>query len=130
MAMLGSVVTRDMFENRIYGGAPAKDLTDKLGPQFEARTINQKLNKLNEILRKFEAKHPEYVGQLLAVAISPDSRRDDFTYFNVAERTYTQRLSEAEVAFLKANTPLVKFIPDGAPPLFEPGVPAHCSGPG
>lgn len=31
MAMLGSVVTKDMDHNRIYAGTPAKDITDKVG---------------------------------------------------------------------------------------------------
>lgn len=32
MAMVGSVVTKDMLPNHIYAGVPAKDMTDKMGP--------------------------------------------------------------------------------------------------
>ncbi len=34
MAMLGSLVTKDMEANRTYAGTPAKDMTEKLGPQY------------------------------------------------------------------------------------------------
>ncbi|MBE7454043.1 MAG: hypothetical protein HS111_35925 [Kofleriaceae bacterium] len=34
MAMVGSVITRDMAANRVYAGAPAVDVTAKVGPQF------------------------------------------------------------------------------------------------
>ena len=30
MALVGSVITSDMEENHIYGGSPAKDLTNKI----------------------------------------------------------------------------------------------------
>ena len=39
MAMVGSVVTRDMAPNHVYGGSPAIDLTAKVGPQFAPVTV-------------------------------------------------------------------------------------------
>ena len=37
MAMAGSVITHDMLPNHIYAGVPARDVTEKMGEQFEPR---------------------------------------------------------------------------------------------
>ena len=42
MAMVGSVITRDMAPNHVYGGAPAVDLTAKVGPQFGPVTVDRR----------------------------------------------------------------------------------------
>jgi len=119
MALVGSVVTRDMLPNHVYAGVPAKDVTDKLGFQFEARSVGQKAAKLQEIIDKFIEENPEYNGQL-AVIRSPNERREGVCCFDVSRRTYTRTYSKAEVAFLKAHVPLIKFTPDGEPPFVEP----------
>lgn len=118
MALLGSVITRDMLPNRVYGGAPAKDVTDKVGPQFAPRTVAEKAATLRELIARFEAKHPELAGQLEVVTAS-DQLRPGVTCFDVRDRTYTRTYSQAEVAFLKAHVPLVKFTPAGAPPFVQ-----------
>lgn len=112
MAMLGSVITRDMLPNHVYAGVPAKDMTDKMGRQFEERSVEQKAAKLQELIDRFVAEHPQYAGQL-AVVRSPDERRDGMCCFDVSRRTYNKTYGEAEVAFLKKHTPLVKFTPSG-----------------
>ncbi|MBK9129033.1 MAG: acyltransferase [Phycisphaerales bacterium] len=119
MAMLGSVVTRDMLPNHVYAGVPAKDMTDKLGPQFERRTIEQKAAVLEKLIAEFVAARPEFAGQLRVVG-SPDERRPDVCCFDVSRRTYNKGYRPAEVAFLKQHTPLVKFVPDGEPPFITP----------
>ena len=118
MALAGSVVTRDMLPNHIYGGVPASDLTDKLGGQFEKRTVDAKAAKLRELIDAFSARHPEYAGMLLVVT-SPDEIRPGVCCFDVSRRVYTKTRSEAEVAFLKAHVPLVKFTPLGEPSFVE-----------
>lgn len=112
MAMVGSVVTKDMLPNHVYAGVPARDVTDKLGPQFEERTVEQKAARLQELIDRFVDKNPCYKGQL-AVARSEAELRDDVCCFNVSNRTYNKRHAPAEVAFLKAHVPLVKFTPAG-----------------
>jgi acetyltransferase-like isoleucine patch superfamily enzyme len=119
MAMVGSVVTKDMLPNHIYAGVPATDMTDKLGTQFEERTVEQKAARLQEILDAFLLSHPEYRGQIKVVQ-APDARIEGITCFDVSTRTYTRTYSWAEVAFLKAHVPLIKFTPDGAPPFVIP----------
>jgi acetyltransferase-like isoleucine patch superfamily enzyme len=119
MALLGSVITKDMLPNHIYAGVPARDVTDKFGPQFETRSIEQKAIKLQELVDAFVGEHPEYEGQLTVVQ-SPDERVRGMCCFDVSQRTYTKTYSQAEVAFLKAHVPLVKFAPDGEPPFVVP----------
>jgi acetyltransferase-like isoleucine patch superfamily enzyme len=111
MAMLGSVVVRDMVADRTYGGSPAVDLTDKLGPQFEARSVDQKAATLQGLIDSFEDAHPQFKGQLY-VARSADDRPPGKVAFDVSTRQYTKTYAEAEVAFLRAHVPRVKFKPE------------------
>jgi len=119
MAMVGSVVTHDMLPNRIYAGVPAKDVTEKLGPQFETLTTDQKAARLQRIVDAFLEPRPEYRDQLV-VARGASERRPGVCSLDVSTRTYTRTYSEAEVAFFKAHVPLVKFTPDGEPPFVMP----------
>ena len=119
MAMVGSVVTHDMFPNRIYAGVPAKDVTEKLGPQFEPLTTDQKAARLQRIVDAFLESRPEYRDQLI-VARGTSERRPGVCSLDVSTRTYTRTYREAEVAFFKAHVPLVKFTPDGEPPFVMP----------
>lgn len=53
MAMVGSVITKDMLENHIYAGTPAKDLTDKLGEQFKVKTLEEKEEEFIKLYKEF-----------------------------------------------------------------------------
>ena len=119
MALVGSVVTKDMLPNHIYAGVPAKDVTHRFGFQFEERSVEQKAVKLQELVDAFVRKNPEYKGQLVVVR-SPGERRKGMCCFDVSQRTYTRTYSQAEVAFLKTHVPLIKFAPDGEPPFVVP----------
>lgn len=123
MAQLGSVVTRDMLPNRTYAGIPAVDVTDKMGPQFEGWTSEQKKQKMGGILQAWFIDHPEHEDHLEVINYAHFNEPGHYphrTVFNVATRTYRQTYSEAEVAFLKAHVPLIKFTPEGAPPFVVP----------
>ncbi|MBN1658069.1 MAG: hypothetical protein JXA93_06685 [Anaerolineae bacterium] len=118
MALVGSVVTKDMLPNHIYAGVPAADVTHKLGTQFEERTVEEKAAILQGLIAAFTAQHPEYLGQLQVVR-SPEEVQEGVCCFDVSTRTYARTYSQAEVAFLKAHVPLVKFTPAGAPPFVQ-----------
>ncbi|NDC25414.1 MAG: hypothetical protein EBZ49_14975, partial [Proteobacteria bacterium] len=111
MAMVGSVITRDMEPNHIYAGVPAKDVSEKMGFQFEQRTAEEKLEKLNSVIQHFVLKRPEFRGRIEGCIAYPQVLRPGVSYFSVKDRTYTQNYTEAEISFLKANVPLVKFVP-------------------
>lgn len=122
MAMVGSVVTRDMLPNHIYAGVPAADVSAKMGFQFEPRTTQQKAVKLQELIDRFVAANPGFAGQLRVVR-SDDEIAEGICCFNVVDRTYTRTYSDAEVAFLKGHVPLVKFAPRGELPFVVPQQP-------
>ena len=119
MALVGSVVTRNMLPNHVYAGVPAADVTEKVGTQFEEITTAEKARRLEAMIASFVADQPRYSGQLVVVQ-SPDERPEGVCCFDVSQRVYTKRYLEAEVAFLKRYVPLVKFAPEGEPPFVVP----------
>jgi len=103
MALVGSVITKDMEEGHIYGGSPAKDLTDKIPSQFTDISIEEKLKIINAIPR------PDNIH-----IITSDSEilNETDSYFNIVTRTYTKRGTSDEVSFMKSlQSNLIKFIP-------------------
>ena len=122
MALVGSVITRDMEEDHVYAGVPATDVTAKVGPQFSQRTLKEKTEALRSLLQKFEEECPQFKGQLRIIH-DVDGTEDGITYFDLSDRTYVQTHSPAEVAFFRSHVPLVKFTPKGSPPFYQPGPP-------
>jgi acetyltransferase-like isoleucine patch superfamily enzyme len=107
MALVGSVITKDMEENHIYGGSPARDLTGKIPSQFKTLTVDEKYNKM--IAYYNEAGSPVNVK---IIKDSSEITEDCFTYFNVSTRTYTKLSTEEEIAFMKFLLPArAKFVP-------------------
>lgn len=111
MALVGSVITSDMEENCIYGGSPAKNLSDKIGYQFSDIDLDKKLELMHFYLDNFKNKKGEIDPKIEIVKNYPSNIKDNFTYFSVSERTYTKRLSDVEIAFMKFLLPDIKFIP-------------------
>jgi len=114
MAFAGSVITKDMLPNRVYAGVPAVDITDKVGPQFKERTIEEKTNSLQKLIDDFISKNVQFKGQLTIIQ-SSSQIKEGVTCFNLLDRTYTKIYTPAEINFLRGNAPLIKFIPKGEP---------------
>ncbi|WP_298119857.1 hypothetical protein [Flavobacterium sp.] len=110
MAMVGSVITKDMAFNEIYAGSPAKSISDKIGFQFLEVSTETKFQKMNEYLK-------EWNPNSKSIKIVSDKNEIDFenklvSYFNVSDRTYTKRLSDEEIGFMKFLLPAKgKFTP-------------------
>ncbi len=100
MAMLGSVVTRDMMDDHTYSGSPAVDVTEQMGRQFMDFTPEDKRKMLAKVIQGFERDYPQFTGEI------------KMEKFDVTERTYKRDRSPAEVAFMKMWVPLVKFYPE------------------
>jgi acetyltransferase-like isoleucine patch superfamily enzyme len=104
MALVGSVITKDMEENHIYGGSPAKDLTGKIKPQFKPMSLNDKRKLISQFTPPSNIKiieSWEEVGDL-----------NKFTYFNITDRTYNKRQTVNEIQFMKTlQSKLIKFTP-------------------
>jgi len=103
MALVGSVITKDMKYNHIYAGSPAKDITNKIKPQFSDITISDK----RKIMSQF--KLPNSVRLIEDDEEITDS---NISYFNITNRKYTKRGTEDEFNFMKKlQSKLVKFTP-------------------
>ncbi len=110
MAMVGSVITRDMEYNNIYAGVPAVNISDKIGYQFEVVSVDEKLYRLQKLINSFEDKYPRFKNKIKGIT-NINEQNDNYTWFNVGNRTYNKRYEEAEILFLKENIPLIKFTP-------------------
>lgn len=108
MAMVGSVLTKDMEYNTIYAGSPAVEITSKIGPQFVEVALGDKMDKMKAYLAESGIS-----GNLRIVADRSEVRDDGNSYFVVSSRTYGKRGSPEEVAFMKFLLPArAKFTPD------------------
>ena len=110
MAMLGSVITRDMKPNHIYAGVPAADVTERLGTQYREITEDEKVTALERELASFAAQGGD-PSQIQIVREWPASMHEEISYFNVSTREYTKRLSDVEVAFMMHLLMKIKFYP-------------------
>lgn len=110
MAMVGSVITKDMEVNTIYGGSPAKSLSEKLGPQFYERTYLEKLKMFDEKLKSWNF-YKVYGDKIKAVQNYNFEFQDGTIYFNLTNRTYTKKGLEFEFDFMKYLLPDFKFTP-------------------
>lgn len=111
MALVGSVVTKEMKANKIYAGSPAKDITDKAGHQFANVTVEDKYEKMCFYLEKFE----ELIGtknhDIMIVKTQEDFVTDK-TCFSVSDRVYTKNLTDLEQKFMNFLLPeKAKFTP-------------------
>ena len=104
MALVGSVITKDMEEDRIYGGSPARDLTDKVPSQFSDIPIKQKRN----IISKLDIP----AGVKIIESWKDVDTSSSISYFNIVDRTYTKKLTPSEITFMKTlQSELIKFVP-------------------
>ncbi|CAN5285071.1 hypothetical protein BH11BAC6_BH11BAC6_14060 [soil metagenome] len=109
MALVGSVITKDMEYNTIYAGAPAKSISDKAGFQFTQVPIEEKMRRMQEYLLL------SGVATAMIKIVSGDeaiNADDEITYFNISTRRYTKKRTAGEIAFMKFLLPeKAKFIP-------------------
>lgn len=114
MAMAGSVVTRDMQPGRTYAGVPAKDMTDRLGPQFADRSDEQKRIELEKHLRDF-LNRSRPVENRIRIVDEIDLAETESSQFCIATRSYTKRGHSEEVQFMRYLLPTrAKFVPHDA----------------
>ena len=109
MALVGSVVTRDMEYNSVYAGSPAQNISHKIGRQFREVTIDEKLQKMHKYLNDFDP-------NMNIIKIVDSTKQFDmdnqFVYFDVDTRTYTKKHTLVEAEFIKFLLPeKAKFTP-------------------
>jgi acetyltransferase-like isoleucine patch superfamily enzyme len=111
VALMGAVVTQDMESDRYYGGTPAVDITDKLGPPYIDKTPDERYAMMEEQIESFLAGGKNSLENIEVVKEFPEVMNPNVSYFNVSTRTYTKRLSKNEIAFMHHLLPLYKFTP-------------------
>ena len=111
MAMVGSVITKDMEFNTIYAGAPAKEISSKIGLQFKEVSIEEKKQLMSQYLEKSNCNNIKIVG-----SHTEFNWEDSISYFDVLTRTYTKKRTEDEIKFMLFLLPEKgKFIPSLIP---------------
>ena len=111
MALVGSVITRDMEENHVYGGSPAKDLTDKVGPQFATVTVEQRVARFLELRTRFLETNGDLAPELIGVAADGAVVVPGEVMFDVVTRRYTKLRLPVEPRFMRFLLPRAKFLP-------------------
>jgi len=110
MAMVGSVVTKNMEFNNIYAGSPAKSISEKIGFQFLEVSIDQKYDKMIKYLGEAGLNQKDI--QIVKNIDEIDFKNDRISFFNVMDRKYTKSLSPAEIKFMNYLLPeKAKFTP-------------------
>lgn len=122
LALAGAVVTREMLADRTYAGVPAVDVTDRLGPPFAIRPVEERAAMLAMRLDAFAHGRPEVRARLVVAtdAAASHAAPTDAIVFDVAARTYTKRGGALEAEVIRYLLPDAKFIPAPGP---EPDAP-------
>lgn len=122
MLMLGGMATHNMEENQTYAGAPASNVTEKLGPQFESVPLETKYVMFKSYLEEFRSLGNEVETLQLLDGIQM-SMRDGVTYFNLESRQYFPTFSEVETKFMRFLLyDRAKFVPESRPNASSPGI--------
>ena len=112
MLMVGGVAVRDMAANRVYAGTPAKDVTERMGPQFRDEVpYEERAAVFAAYLEEFAAQGHDvsfvrYAPQL------PAESADRHTWFGLQSRTYRPRYTDDEHRLMKFLLyDRAKFVP-------------------
>jgi acetyltransferase-like isoleucine patch superfamily enzyme len=105
-----SNVLHDIPADTTWAGNPAKDVTDKLGRQFDNVWDSGKVSALEDEIGRFKAAYPEHVSVFSThQGIAHKMGLNDCTYFDAVTRQYNKRRTAAEVAFMRFTSG--KFVP-------------------
>jgi acetyltransferase-like isoleucine patch superfamily enzyme len=112
MLMVGGVAVKDMEENHVYAGSPAKDLTEKFGPQFQEVSPAEREAGFSAYLDEYRR-----LGHLTDFVRVVRSREElavepDHTPFCLSTREYAPRYTADEVQFMRFLLyDRAKFVP-------------------
>jgi hypothetical protein len=111
MTLAGAVVTKPLTANHVYAGSPAKDITDKVGPQFEPVSTEERTRRFHELLEKHRKVRPRFSARLVQ-EYSERDRAKGISQFRVSDRTYLPTYSREEYRFMRFITyERAKFVP-------------------
>lgn len=101
VALLGSVITKDMETNSIYGGNPAKNLTEKLGRPWKEIDLESKIQTFNNLRNDFFSRNPKLDRDQIQILEDHTEIEAGITYYSLKNRCYIKNDSIEEVAFNK-----------------------------
>lgn len=104
VAMLGSVVVKDMEFNHVYGGNPAQDITHKMGVPWEDEVdLGEKLKRVESLVEHGRQKFGLDIDDhdYRVVVGMPEELEPGVTYYDVDSRTYTKTNYIGEVQLNK-----------------------------
>lgn len=92
MLLVGGVIAKDMDENHVYGGTPAKDLTEHLGAQFVEKSIEEKhvlfMRHYYDFLEQNQIEQKEFCIKILDYYDDKEDFECGCSYYFVGERRY------------------------------------------
>lgn len=118
IVLMHSVVTEDTLPRHCYGGAPARDLTEKLQP-YRSVSEREKADMMRGFVEEFKALHPGRFDDGFCFASDPSSAPQgwhgvvviedgapvdagpDASVFSLSDKTYIKRRSELEELFMR-----------------------------
>lgn len=105
VAMTGAMVVSDMEHNSIYGGVPAKDLTEKIGRPWKTGPpdYKERWDIFEKRLMRFQKTHDVTAADLAHLC----------SRFDIMNRTYRKGNAPLEVALMRQLLPEIKFVPEG-----------------
>lgn len=101
MAMLGSVVIKNMKKNHIYGGNPAVDITEKVGNPWQEKSVDEKINRINCLIDDGCKQNNLQREQFVVVENLPEKMDSSITYYSLTSRSYTKRNTPEEIKLNK-----------------------------
>lgn len=112
IALANAAVVKDMLPNRVYGGVPAIDLTERLGAPYIEIPDEEKLERLRVYFAEFTKSDAAKGLDLGRIRLSLESHdaADGISVFNPAARTYSALHTPEETAFMRFLLPHVKFF--------------------
>jgi len=100
MLLLGGLATQDMEENQIYAGAPAQNVSDRFGRQFEPIPTENKYEIFESYLQEF-GRLGNDTRHFRVVVDGEVPKADSFTYFDLDARIYYPTFSPNETMFIR-----------------------------
>jgi acetyltransferase-like isoleucine patch superfamily enzyme len=113
LAMLGSLITKDIPPDRVFAGSPAKDQTDKFGSQFSETDTEYRKAKLKGMIEKFARENTiRNVWNYVEICSElPQKWNAKKTIIDVSSRYYYKTGSRFELILMRYLLPEAKYVP-------------------
>lgn len=112
LAMLGSLVTKNIPADQTWAGSPATDMTAKFGSPIAPTSLDFRRKYLKEQLEQFGEMHRLDIWKHAVIIENEEDRvSDGRIFFNTQNRTYNKTNSHLEHALIRFLLPKAKFTP-------------------